>query len=99
MKSKILAVTFTVAVVLSACNGGSVSEENVSKESTSQENQTQDIKKLVNDYSVGNITAESASITSHQLIVTDSDGSETEYDLPENDFFISVAPYENQTHP
>lgn len=94
MKSKILAVTFAVAVVLGACNGGSVNEE-----STSQENQTQDIKELVNDYSVGNIKAESASITSHQLIVTGSDGSETEYDLPEKDFFVSIAPYENQTHP
>ncbi|HAQ06661.1 MAG TPA: hypothetical protein DCR24_03715 [Bacillus bacterium] len=94
MKSKLLAVTFAVAVVLGACSGGSVKEE-----TTSQENQTQDIKKLVNDYSVRNIEAKSASITSNQLIVTSSDESETEYDLPENEFFISIAPYENQTHP
>ena len=66
---------------------------------SSKENETQNIKELVSGYSTGNIKAESASITSQQLIVTDSDGSESVYDLPENDFFVSIAPYANETHP
>ncbi len=60
---------------------------------------TENIKELVQDYSVGNIKNKSASITSKQLIVTDSDESELTYDLPEDDFFVSIAPYVNETHP
>lgn len=58
-----------------------------------------DIKQLVNDYSTDKLQAKSASITSHQLIVTAGDNSKTTYDLPEDEFFVSIAPYENQTHP
>jgi len=61
--------------------------------------ETQNIKELVHDYSVGNIKDQSASITSHQLIVTDSDQSQLTYDLPEDEFFVSIAPYVDGTHP
>ena len=94
MKLKIFAVTILVATVLAACGEESTNEGNSSKE-----NGTQNIKELVSDYSTGNLKAESASITSQQLIVTDSDGSESVYDLPEKDFFVSIAPYVNETHP
>ncbi|WP_080848731.1 CueP family metal-binding protein [Cytobacillus gottheilii] len=57
------------------------------------------IKKLVKDYSTGNVPGESVSITSHELIVTESDGSERIYELPEDDFFVSIAPYVKETHP
>jgi len=57
------------------------------------------IKQLVHDYSVGNIKAESASITSRQLIVTNADTSKQIYDLPKDEFFISIAPYIEHTHP
>jgi hypothetical protein len=60
---------------------------------------TPNVKELVHDYSVGNLEAESASITSQQLLVTNKDNSEVTYDLPENEFFVSIAPYVNQTHP
>ncbi|MFD1851524.1 CueP family metal-binding protein [Oceanobacillus bengalensis] len=58
-----------------------------------------DIKERVQDYSEGNSTSESASITSEQLIVTDSDENETTYELPEEEFFVSIAPFEETTHP
>jgi hypothetical protein len=61
--------------------------------------ETENIKELVYDYSAGNIEDQSASITSHQLLVTDSDGVELTYDLPEDDFFVSIAPYVDKTHP
>ncbi|WP_435920896.1 CueP family metal-binding protein [Paenibacillus sp. DYY-L-2] len=60
---------------------------------------TTDIKQLVNDYSTDKLQAKSASITSEQLIVTAEDDRKTTYDLPDDEFFVSIAPYENQTHP
>ncbi|PAV27976.1 hypothetical protein CIL05_19110 [Virgibacillus profundi] len=69
------------------------------EESVKEESETQDMKQLVNDYSIGEKTSESASITSHDLIVTDSDENQLTYDLPEDEFFVSIAPYVEQTHP
>ena len=61
--------------------------------------EVQDIKKLVDDYTLGNVQAENASVTSKELIVTENDGSESVYEMPEDEFFVSIAPYEEQTHP
>ncbi|SHS41627.1 Uncharacterised protein [Mycobacteroides abscessus subsp. abscessus] len=63
------------------------------------ENEIEQIKELVSDYSLGKIKNESASITSEHLIVKKSDGDEEIYDLPEEEFFVSIAPYVNETHP
>ncbi|SFE74027.1 hypothetical protein SAMN05192532_103319 [Alteribacillus iranensis] len=56
-----------------------------------------DIKNIVNDYSTGEAQTASASITSHELIIQSSEGEAT-YDLPEDEFFVSIAPYEKETH-
>ncbi|MBP3041308.1 CueP family metal-binding protein [Bacillaceae bacterium Marseille-Q3522] len=63
------------------------------------ENDAQSIKELVQDYSASNREDQSASITPQQLIVTGSDNKETTYDLPEDEFFVSIAPYMEATHP
>ncbi len=89
MKIKVFAVAFLLAALLMGCS----SEKN--NEASTQIN----IKELVNDYSVGNETALRASITSQQLFVTEIAGSESIYDLPEDEFFVSIAPYINETHP
>ena len=94
MKLKIFTVTILATIVLAACG-----KENINEVNSSKENETQNIKELVSEYSTRNLKAESASITSKQLIVTESDGSESVYDLPKNDFFVSIAPYINETHP
>jgi hypothetical protein len=94
MKFKIASFTLLVSLVLTACGGDSSNQGNASEEVN-----TQDIKELVQDYSIGNIKDHSASITSKELIVTDSDESEQTYDLPKDEFFVSIAPYENETHP
>ena len=94
MKLKIITVTMLATIMLAACGKETINEGNSSKE-----NEAQNIKELVSDYSTRNVQAESASITSKQLIVTESDGSESVYDLPKNDFFVSIAPYVNKTHP
>ena len=95
MKLKIFAITILAAAVLTACG----SKDDTNKENSSQESEIQNVKELVNEYSTGDLKAESASITSQQLIVSDSNGKKLLYDLPKNEFFVSIAPYVNQTHP
>lgn len=92
MKVKILAVTVLAAGILAACGGNNNSN-------TSQEKETIDIKELVQGYSSGSLKAESASITSEQLMVKDAEGKEQLYNLSGDEFFVSIAPYVNQTHP
>lgn len=94
MKLKLIVVSLLASVVLSACSGTSTDEGKPVKEK-----ETSDIKELVSDYSGGNKKVQNASITSQQLIVTNKDGSETAYALPKDEFFVSVAPYVNGTHP
>ncbi|WP_307590649.1 CueP family metal-binding protein [Paenibacillus wynnii] len=60
---------------------------------------TQNIKELVQEYTSRTKTAESASITSKELIVTEGDAKSLTYVLPENEFFVSIAPYVDKTHP
>ncbi|KAE8560672.1 CueP family metal-binding protein [Paenibacillus polymyxa] len=60
---------------------------------------TTDIKQLVHDFSAGKATGQSASINSSQLMVTGNNNQTINYDLPDNEFFVSIAPYVDQTHP
>lgn len=59
---------------------------------------TKDIKELVHNYSVGSHEDVSASINSHELIVTDHNQMKETYSLPEDEFFVSIAPFEESTH-
>lgn len=94
MEIKTLATILFAVVFLVACNG-----ENASEGSETIIGETEDIKSLVQDYSLKNLEAESASISSEKLTVTKNDGSEIIYDLPNDEFFVSIAPYINETHP
>lgn len=58
-----------------------------------------EIKELVYQYSVGNMPDDNVSINASQLIITDGTGNESSYTLPEKDFFVSIAPYMEETHP
>lgn len=60
---------------------------------------TTDMKELVHGYTVGTLEAASASITSAELIVTDENQTETTYELPDDEFFVSIAPFMKDTHP
>lgn len=65
---------------------------------TSSEN-TDDVRALVDDYSAGNFEDDhSASISSTELIIKNEDESQETYDLPDDEFFVSIAPFKNQTH-
>lgn len=88
MKIKWSIMLALVSVLFVACSSGEKANNEPDK----------DIKELVHDYSVGNVEAASASITSSELIVTDENQEETTYDLPEDEFFVSIAPFLNETH-
>ena len=87
MKFKRLAIMMVAVVGLAACSQDTAVKEEII-----------DVKEMVKGYSVGTLDAESASITGEQLIVVE-DGKEKKYDLPEDEFFVSIAPYVNETHP
>lgn len=94
MKLKILISIMFIMIILAAC-----SEENMVEEKSPVKNEPGEIKELVQDYSLRNITAKSASITSKQLLVTDNNENKQVYELPKDEFFVSIAPYINETHP
>jgi hypothetical protein len=104
-KKKILIglLVLITALVLAACgeNEETTPNENAENESDSHGNigKTDNIKKLVQDYSTDKITDGSASITSRELIVSNEDSSKTTYSLPKDEFFVSIAPYIETTHP
>lgn len=85
-KYALILMTIILALIISACG----SENSNTKE--------EDIKEIVHNYTIGNFDEKvSASINSHQLIVNE-DGEETVYDLPEDEFFVSIAPFMTSTH-
>lgn len=87
MKKGLLVVSaLLLSLVLAACSNGEANEEGA-----------QDIKEKVHEYSVGSFEDVTASITSHELIVTDN-GKKTSFDLPEDEFFVSIAPFVGTTH-
>ncbi|MEI5909587.1 CueP family metal-binding protein [Bacillus spongiae] len=91
MKINRLFVALTAIFLLAACSDDQTQ--------TQQKTDSPSIKDLVHDYSVGNIKVETASITSEHLIVKDTNEEERTYDLPKDEFFVSIAPYINKTHP
>ncbi|SDH68945.1 hypothetical protein SAMN05192534_10985 [Alteribacillus persepolensis] len=86
-KSFLVIIGLLLALATAACN-----------ESSSNEDETQDIKEMVHTYSVGHVDDMSASITSDELIVTDRENKKTTYELPEGEFFVSIAPFIDTTH-
>ncbi|WOV87020.1 CueP family metal-binding protein [Sporosarcina oncorhynchi] len=92
MKRKMYVLLVLVLALVVGCSSesGKGETENLNSD---------EMKKLVHDYTVRNVTAASASITSEELIVTDENKNVTTYKLPEDEFFVSIAPFVNQTHP
>lgn len=67
--------------------------------SSTNEFNDEEIKELVNDYSISDQSDEVATITGTALTITQSDGQEEVYQLPEDEFFVSIAPFLENTHP
>ena len=90
MKIRTIIFLALTMLVLTACGGEDTSQSEGSLSAN-------DIKDLVNDYTVDNLEPDSASITSHELVV-EEDNEELVYELPEEEFFVSIAPFINETH-
>lgn len=84
MKKYLMPTLLGIIFVLAGCSDDSASNES-------------NIKEMVSELSASNIV-ESASITDQSLTVED-DGEENVYSLPEDEFFVSIAPYISYTHP
>jgi hypothetical protein len=94
LKKSITVMMLFLIVVLAACGN-----DDTEKETSQTKDETTDIKELVQDYSTGKKEASSASITGKELIVSSSEGKEKAYKLPKDEFFVSIAPFVNETHP
>lgn len=94
MKAKIFLPILFLSAALVGCGQAGSDDEAVLKEK-----KVDNIRELVSDYSSNKTTKDTASITSQELIVKKSDGSESTYDVSKEDFFVSIAPYVNETHP
>ncbi|WP_203457105.1 CueP family metal-binding protein [Paenibacillus tepidiphilus] len=70
-----------------------------SREGANNGGSVQNIKQLVADYSSHKLAAGSASINSRELIINAGTGGEQSYALPSDEFFVSIAPYIENTHP
>ncbi|MFD1926942.1 CueP family metal-binding protein [Sporosarcina siberiensis] len=92
MRLKAILILVFISALLVGCSSGNDNNEAANMNTT-------EIKKLVNDFTVRNVMAKSASITSSELIVTEENDEVTTYDLPEDEFFVSIAPFINATHP
>lgn len=92
MKKTLFGILLLVSISLLAACGSN-------EEKTVTEKETANIKELVKDFTEGNIKDKSASITSNELIVTNSDETKEVYNLSEEEFFVSIAPYIYETHP
>ncbi|AIQ70681.1 CueP family metal-binding protein [Paenibacillus graminis] len=107
MRNKVLVaagIVFVIAMGTYMLAGTNDSKETGKSESVETDVQsvkmdTQGLKQMVRSYSMRTAKAESASISSTQLMVKESDGKSATYALPADEFFVSIAPYLNQTHP
>src|SRR5699024_7812999 len=84
MKKYLMPALLGLTIILAGCANDPASNET-------------NVKEFVSQMSASNIV-ESASINNKDLIVQDG-GEEDIYNLPEDEFFISVAPYLTYTFP
>lgn len=89
MKKYLVFAFLSVTLIVAGCGNDSASNESTSSEI--------DVKEFVAELSASNIV-ESASIDDKNLLVEDG-GDQDTYELPEDEFFVSAAPYMTYTHP
>lgn len=92
LKIRNLVGMLLLVVVLAACNSPEAKEAKV-------DSKPENVKILADDYGKGKYPEHTASITSKEIQVTDKAGNLTTHSLPEDEFFVSIAPFINETHP
>lgn len=104
MRLKMMAMLLLITALTVGCSNSNEGANEEAQKPVDNQVETQadsevDVKELVNDYTTRKAEAASASITSSELIVTGDDKEVTTYDLPEDEFFVSIAPFDKVTHP
>ncbi|KGX89733.1 hypothetical protein N781_16060 [Pontibacillus halophilus JSM 076056 = DSM 19796] len=89
MKGKWIGLIVAFVIVLGGCS-------NEKKEEVQED---PSVVTMVEKYSQPDTKMLAASITPQVLTVTDENGVEKNYDVTDEDFFVSIAPYEIETHP
>ncbi|WP_394237570.1 CueP family metal-binding protein [Niallia oryzisoli] len=92
MRRNLFTIFLMIIVSLLVACGSNTKKIVTEKESTN-------IKGLVNDFNTDKFKDQTAAITSNELIIMSSDESQDVYDISKEDFFVSIAPYINETHP
>ena len=98
-KGRIIASIVALSTLTLALIIGITTTTGEQKENETSFKDYNDIKDLVDAYSMGKITDSVASITSHEMFVIDNNEDVTVYDYQDEDFFVSIAPFIDQTHP
>lgn len=94
MKKRFILSFVLMTVFLTAC-----STKDLNGGLGSNELKAIDFKEMVHDYSRGVYPDDFAYITATELVVEDKDKIETVYDIKNEDFLVSIAPYIDETHP
>ncbi|WP_062349931.1 CueP family metal-binding protein [Bacillus kwashiorkori] len=94
MKNKLLLIIAIAVVAI----GGYMVFSSFGNDSAS-DIPSDDVKQLVAEYSANTKTNLAASITSNELILIEKNGKKQTFDLPKDEFFVSIAPFYEQTHP
>jgi len=85
-------------MLLMGCSSETEPETETEAEVATESLDTASIKALVNDYTIDKLDAKQASITSTELIIEEDDNQKKVYQLPEEEFFVSIAPFKTETH-
>lgn len=96
MVKKIFFVSIITAlsIILIACSEDS---EKIKNSQSSESVSYDELKELIAAYGDRKVLSDAASITGEFLIITEGD-EQSEIPLPEDEFFVSIAPYETYTH-
>lgn len=81
-----------VLVFAAACSGKS----GPAADSTSPADKN--VKQIVEEFSLAKRTAKSVSAKSSELLVLENDGTQKTYPMPKNEFYLSIAPFVENTH-
>lgn len=94
MKKQLLLMLLASVFLIASCSNSSEINEG-----TASNLENDEVKQLIEAYSGNQTSKQSASVTGTELIITEENGEETTYNLPKDDFFVSIAPFKDLTHP
>ncbi|QKS69975.1 hypothetical protein FLK61_24680 [Paenalkalicoccus suaedae] len=87
----IILLLVSFSIFLAGCG----STDSADSTATSNEN----VKDLIYSYSTGENTEGTAVVNATELLITDESNNQVSHELPEDEFYVSIAPFFSTTHP